>query len=116
MQKLVLLGILVAAQANASLYSKKITGTDGSPRCCSKNYSACESGCSQDSVCLEDCQKKHCLKDASRCENSPQTTTGEAPKLRVPLPTGKMGLRFDGKLTGPGVVTFDAENHAAGDT
>lgn len=103
--------------ANAeSLYPFFTKGVDGAEWCCSKNFAACEKGCAKATPCLVDCYKKHCLRDTNRCQKPEAAAeTGAAGKesaAKDGAPAPKMQLRQDGRLTGPGVVTYEAENHA----
>lgn len=126
LNRLFALLILVAPSLTygGSIYSFQITGIDGAPICCSKNYRACGSQCTEtDGKCLGDCQKKHCLRDPSRCaqaaadaqNESPSKTPEVAPRVKPVAGAGsKTEVRYDGRLTGPGEVSYEATNQ--GDT
>jgi hypothetical protein len=109
----------VLLAAPRPFYFDKVIAPDGNERCCSKRYRQCFEDCGRtNGACAAKCLEDHCV--AKACESHSETppSSSEAPGTRdAEQASDKSGsrvrpMRADGKLTGPGTVTFEVFNRA----
>ncbi|MCB0406460.1 MAG: hypothetical protein KDD51_16885 [Bdellovibrionales bacterium] len=95
------------AAISASAYERLVKNEAGT-FCCSKRYEPCEldcvaggacgAKCAPQPACLAACLKEYCTEKIELC--------------RRREPAGGGDIRYDGRLTGPGTVTFDISTKA----
>ncbi|MCB0405494.1 MAG: hypothetical protein KDD51_11975 [Bdellovibrionales bacterium] len=105
--KLHLLFILFTVAGLAGAY-ERVVKNDAGTFCCSKRFDPCEldcvaegqcgAHCTPKPACLASCLKEYCTEKLELC--------------RTRAPAGGGDIRYDGRLTGPGTVTFDISTKA----
>ncbi|MEZ4752662.1 MAG: hypothetical protein R3B54_19105 [Bdellovibrionota bacterium] len=92
----------------ATAYERLVTN-DAGTFCCSKRFDPCELDCVAEGMCGAKCTPKPaCL---AVCLKEYCTDKVELCRRREPAGGGG-DIRYDGRLTGPGTVTFDISNRA----
>ncbi len=109
--------VLTALAAPRGYYFDPVTAPDGSGRCCSKGYRPCLESCgggrlcgggpcAPEAACVTKCLDTQCTPNTAPCAEP----AAEMPAGPAGTGAAKREMRGDGRLVGPGLVTFEVFN------